>query len=506
MLERLSALRERPAVVECGIAVVAFTLALAIRLPYLVEIPRYTDEFNEVNWALDIASGKHFPLTAVDPYDGPLFSYLIASLVSIFGKSIALPRLMIAVFGALTVVAVYLLGRVARDRAAGIVGASFALTSPVLVILGSHHGWSSALTPFFISTTVLFLMMAFSSGRALWYSLTGLSGAFALQAHPTTAVALVGMGIWFLLHPAGLQRLKHWAAYFAPVFLLIGYLPMLIANVRTNSPLVQSAYERSYGFGPSLEPAEYLRRLLVELRFGGFFFGGGFGDPTLILRAQSIAMELALIASFVWAWRKKDRLIPITAAVGLGVLPVFIVGDSYRYYFFLLPMLYVLLSTFLVSLVRAFTVRPLRAIASGLVLGFILFPIFTIFNFYSEALAQGQSNAGYLELVRLVRTQDLCGPQLYVEDIALDVSKSEQVAKYLAVGNVGYVLTLDQCGYQKAGRTEMGLGERGGWLIAPAEDASLLDPNHAHMLESVSSVHFEATFVPLALYRIDPQQ
>lgn len=506
MIEKFSALRKNQTLGDWGIAAAVFALALVIRLPYLVEIPRYTDEFNEVYWALDIASGKHFPLTAVDPYDGPLFSYLIAFLVGIFGTSIALPRLMIAVFGALTVVAVYLLGRVERDRATGIVGAGFALTSPVLVVLGSHHGWSSAMTPFFVTTTLLMLSMAVKTNRALWFALTGLSGAFALQAHPTSAVALVGMGIWFLLQPDGRQRLKQRTPYFALVFLMIGYAPMLIANIRTNSPLLQSAYERSYGFGPSLDPAEYLRRLLVELRFGGFIFGGGFGDPSLILRAQSIVMELGLIAAFVWAWRKKYRLIPIAAAVGLGALPVFIVGDSYRYYFFLLPMLYVLLSSLLVALVRALPVRPLGTLASGIVLGFIVFPVFTIFNFYSEALTQGQSNAGYLELARLAREQNLCGSHLYVEGIALDMSKNEQVAKYFAMGNVGYVLTLDRCGYQKVDRSELGHLGQGGWLVALAEDASLLDPNLAHAQKSVSSVHFEAIFVPLVLYRIDSQQ
>ena len=39
--------------------------AFALRLPYLVEIPRFTDELQEILWALGIARGEMLPLTAV---------------------------------------------------------------------------------------------------------------------------------------------------------------------------------------------------------------------------------------------------------------------------------------------------------------------------------------------------------------------------------------------------------------------------------------------------------
>ena len=72
-------------------------LALLLRWPYLQDVPRYTDELQEILWSLDIARGQMLPLTAVDSYYGPLWSYLLAGLFALFGPSPYLPRIIAAV-------------------------------------------------------------------------------------------------------------------------------------------------------------------------------------------------------------------------------------------------------------------------------------------------------------------------------------------------------------------------------------------------------------------------
>ncbi|MCW5853911.1 MAG: hypothetical protein KIT87_27845, partial [Anaerolineae bacterium] len=76
-----------------------FGLALAVRLPYLQLVPAIVDEGTEVLWGLDIALGRHLPLTSFSVYIGPVSAYLLAGLFHLFGVQASLPRLMMAVFG-----------------------------------------------------------------------------------------------------------------------------------------------------------------------------------------------------------------------------------------------------------------------------------------------------------------------------------------------------------------------------------------------------------------------
>lgn len=76
-------------------------LALALRWPYLMLVPRLTDETAEISWAWQIAQGEMLPLTHVDPYYGIVHPYLLAGLFNLFGPHIVLPRALNAIAGAL---------------------------------------------------------------------------------------------------------------------------------------------------------------------------------------------------------------------------------------------------------------------------------------------------------------------------------------------------------------------------------------------------------------------
>jgi hypothetical protein len=93
------------------VMVALFGTALAVRLPWLMLVPRFEDEGIDLLAALDIARGHSLPLTGVDLYSGPLYVYLVAGMSRLFGENILWPRLLAAVFGALTVPATFYLGR-----------------------------------------------------------------------------------------------------------------------------------------------------------------------------------------------------------------------------------------------------------------------------------------------------------------------------------------------------------------------------------------------------------
>jgi len=64
---------------DAAIIVSLFLLALALRLPYLHDVPRYPwDELRESGVALSLARGEAFPLTNFDSYIGALYNYILA--------------------------------------------------------------------------------------------------------------------------------------------------------------------------------------------------------------------------------------------------------------------------------------------------------------------------------------------------------------------------------------------------------------------------------------------
>ncbi|MFN8538183.1 MAG: glycosyltransferase family 39 protein [Thermomicrobiales bacterium] len=85
-------------------------VAAAVRWPYLMRLPKFTDETVEVR-VFQIVEGQAFPLTAFDPINGPIHAYVLAAFFKIFGYHMVLPRLVSLVFGALTIGAIYLLGK-----------------------------------------------------------------------------------------------------------------------------------------------------------------------------------------------------------------------------------------------------------------------------------------------------------------------------------------------------------------------------------------------------------
>src|SRR5215207_4897724 len=91
-------------------------VAAAVRWLDLWTIPIFTDEGDEIGLALRIVRDGARPLTNDDPYLGPLFNYLLAGLFWLAGPNPWLPRALMLVLGAVTVVPTYLL---ARELAAG---------------------------------------------------------------------------------------------------------------------------------------------------------------------------------------------------------------------------------------------------------------------------------------------------------------------------------------------------------------------------------------------------
>src|SRR4051812_26183837 len=79
----------------CEVAVVGLVLGLAValRLPNLMVVPRLTDETDEVILGLRIARGEALPLVGVNTYIGALFNYLVAAGFRLLGPRPEVGRL-----------------------------------------------------------------------------------------------------------------------------------------------------------------------------------------------------------------------------------------------------------------------------------------------------------------------------------------------------------------------------------------------------------------------------
>ncbi len=189
-------------------------------------IPRFEDEGEGVLWALDIFQGDHLPVTGVKAYTGPLFAYLVAGLFHLFGPDVVWPRMLAAVFGALTVPATFLLGRAVADARVGLVAAVLALTNPGLVLM-SHYGWSNSLTPFFATVTLTAIYLGVTRRRASVLAWGGVLAGLTLQTHAVSVFLLAGIVVWFLLTQSPKEWITGRDVGAVLIGFVVGYAPML---------------------------------------------------------------------------------------------------------------------------------------------------------------------------------------------------------------------------------------------------------------------------------------
>jgi 4-amino-4-deoxy-L-arabinose transferase-like glycosyltransferase len=518
-LDRLNALWRRQGstwVLLLGL----FAIALVVRLPNLMLVPRFNDEGQEILWGLDIALGRRLPLGAgINSYYGPLYSYLIAALFRIFGVSIELPRLTVAVFGALTVTATYGLGRLMWNRLAGLVAAGFVLTCPILILHSSHTATSAALPPFFVTVTLAAFYAANVKNVRGLLLLSGLLAALTLQTHPITGVILFGMALWYLTLPGLRVRLKKRELYCAIALFILGCAPMILNVIQTYGFFPKSVQEISGVLSPTLAPGEYLSRLVALLKVGGFYLGGGIGTVTVVLRVEAIALELLLLAALIASGYRGNRLIPLVVVTSILILPAALGEQNERYFIYLLPAAYVAVGGLTAESWRGFEEtrqleQPARLAGAGMAAmillgGLVAFPLISLRAYYDDAFANGLTNEEYFRLAGVVQATGMCGPHLRIEDTPKDFSTPLTTQAWFALHAVDTVLALDGCEHRtltaRVLEQSLSTADQGGWLILTEQShATLSERFDLQVITTVLAPPIESTVVPVFLDRVSP--
>ena len=226
--------------VDLTLVVGCAALALMIRLPHLMTVPRFTDEQLDVLFTLPLYRLEAFPLVAVDPYNGPLFSWLLAAFLWVVGPRPETPRLLVALVASATVALTYLLGRTLGGRLAGLVAAGLLMTCATHVVVNSHVAWSNGTTPFFTTLAILALLPAVRRGSGRHLALGGLAFGVALQSHPSVLAMFPGAALALLLQQRRLI-LSRWTLL-AGLLGILAYSPVLVANL---VPATNQAYHQA---------------------------------------------------------------------------------------------------------------------------------------------------------------------------------------------------------------------------------------------------------------------
>ena len=426
---------------------VALGLALAallLRWPYLQLVPRLTDETAEVRWAIRIAQGEILPLTHVDTYNGPLQPYLLAGLLRLFGFSPWLPRVMMAVLGAvLAGVVAWLAWGMAEDRrrtedggrrtgeralttdyrllTAVLAGALVATSFP-LILINSHLAWSNGLTPLFTTLALGATWWAVRSARGGWLVTAGLLWALALQTHPSVVALLPGVLGWTLWQPQGRAWLRTRWAWLAVAAFGLGYSNMLWFNLTQAGASVVEASNPRNAFGLAASPLVYAENLaglavqLARMLAGAYAPFEGRSAPFVMTPLVPVYGVLACLA-LLWAARRQPLLAWAVLSFSLSLPLVSRAFDALydtRYIAPLLPLVYLAAGLALGDRWPRLNARA-RLLAAPLVVALVLAPLAAVAGFYAESEARGLTNAPLLAIASRAHTEAANGALVLVD-------------------------------------------------------------------------------------------
>ncbi|MDP8925229.1 MAG: glycosyltransferase family 39 protein [Chloroflexota bacterium] len=396
--DRLAELRGRSrSALPWMIPTLLFGFGLALRLPHLWTIPTLTDEANEVLRGLAVAEGRLLPLTNVNTYLGSFYNYLLATVFLAVGPSIFAARALVALAGALTVPATFLLLReLGAGRGLAVIGTALLATSGTHIVVSSHVAWAHSLTPLASTLGLWLLARALHRDRSRLLVLAGLALGLAVQTH-TSAIALVpGAAVYAVIRrPAWLRTPWPYLAVLA--FLAVNAnLIAFTAFSRGESFAEAQDHVRSYARSGATGADLYRENLgKLGLTFGRMVAGavdvresaaGYLADPTMWTYAALLMLGL------VWGATRGSALPLLVLVPYVLALPLvnskFEVIPNGRFLAPLLPVAYAAVAIglgALFALARQWPRPPVHRWAFPLVAGaLVLWPLYPLAVRYEQ--------------------------------------------------------------------------------------------------------------------------
>jgi hypothetical protein len=478
----------RPVLLELVVVAAIALGAFGLRAQHLSDIPRYTDEINEILPAFDIARGRSLPLTSGPKHIGAFFDYILASAILVFGRSPDLPRQVVLVTGLVTVLLTYGYARSLGGRWAGLLAAGLLAVSAPHVLLSSRVAWSASLTPLLCVGAAWALDRAMARRQPRYLLATGLLAGLALQAHPSFVALVPGLAVLAALRGRAWVRRPH--PYLAALVFIAACANVLVYNWRSGAGGVRSVSHEYPGRAPSA--SGYLENLAAPPHGLALTLASAI-DPT---RAPTVVEPFVLfvaglsLLALPYLARRVTALPLLIVLSAMLLLPL--LHDDFgpllkaRYTMPLVPLVYVAIG---VLLARAAVARGMwpRLAAAGLGVVMMAGMLRSLLHFESAAIASDCTNAPQRAFVAELERHRQPGEWVLLDQGVL--SSAERM---------GYLTLLELSG-TKVGEASFGRGrvwdelrERASFLTAvdDGKAASLFEKQGLPLLpQAIAPVH-----------------
>jgi len=356
------------------------------------------------------------PLTAVDSYYGPLWSYLLAAVFKVVGISDWAPRLVATILAAITVGLTYLIGREIAGRWAGFVGAALMLTSGGHIIITSHTARSNGTTPLLLMLVVWVLLRAIQRDDGRYLVAAGFLFALAMQSHISVIAFAPGLGLALLIGRPKLLVSPWILGAIAGV--LIGYSNMILYNVQNNfySFVHAQHLQEGYTEGKRADLSFYLTNMQALLQSLARLLSGTIdiaNSPSRFLYSLAAALGLGLLAA-------RNMWLPLLfCASAVLVLPYF--NPRYgpilsgRYLIPLLPFCFIAIGVAIDWIAQRLPAA--RTVRASLGVLAVCFPLIHLHWYYQEVLADDRTNAPLYSLADSAKTLFQSGDLVFLDEV-----------------------------------------------------------------------------------------
>ncbi|MBF0478239.1 MAG: glycosyltransferase family 39 protein [Candidatus Omnitrophica bacterium] len=191
-------------------------------------------DYNTIPYGKELqASGRELPEYFFRPLykHPPLFTFLLAGMMKLFGNSLNIAAIVPLLLGALLIPLVYLLANaIFNDRRTACLAALFMWFDPVSTIC-SQKIWMDVPLCFFSLLAIYFFVKALqSSSVEKWLLLSGLTIGLAMNIKYTAVLILAAQWLYILIYRPDLRcSIKFWLLNLLPFILLI---PWMIWNLK----------------------------------------------------------------------------------------------------------------------------------------------------------------------------------------------------------------------------------------------------------------------------------
>jgi len=300
------------------VLLILIILGSFLRFYRLAELMTYLgDEGRDMLIVMDILRGVNLPFigppTSVGKlFLGPIYYYFITPFVWLFRMDPVGPAVFVALLGVLTILLVYLAGKIFFDSKTGLFAALLYTISP-LIVQFSRSSWNPNPMPFFTLLSLIGLFYWQKTKKPKFLYLMTLSFAVMLQLHYLTILLMPFFIFSVLKLGKRLENKKQFLYAFLILFFLVS--PLIIFdlkhdfyNIRGILEIISARSTEGFSFFDLLSRTKDRLRQIFSLFFG---FGEREWKTNLIVLGALIAViinwaklkrltKLVICGYFVW--------------------------------------------------------------------------------------------------------------------------------------------------------------------------------------------------------------